>query len=152
MVKLQIDFPAGAYSSNKENIKKVFTLLEYKYNGGHKQGNVLICSWRKNKEENIKGIFTGSGKACKFIITCNDNEVDIFKAFTKPYNAIIKGADDSIKEDLLSVANAKVKQWFTIVPQEKGEPDFFYAKRKEKMMESFKWFVQQEYGRLKDAN
>lgn len=155
MKNIKLHFPAGVYSSKKNDIKAIFKLLDYNYKGGFQKDGKLICSWiRPNDKANIKGIFNGSVQACDFLISCIDSEESIFLGFQKYYGAILVlgEVDKSKSEDLLLEARLKVEKWFTIPKQESGEPQVFYNGRLKKANESYDWFVQQEYKRLKEHN
>ncbi len=151
-MKIKIGFPAGAYSKNKEEIKKVFNILDYKYQNGFQDNNKLVCIWkRKNDKKTIRAVFSGSGQPCYFIVDCDDNEFEVFKSFNA-YNAIVStDLESSIDtQRLLQEAKAKVDKWFTWQKPYKGEPELFYNKRIEKMNQTYEWFVNRELQRMKE--
>lgn len=151
MVKIIIDFPVGAYSQNKDKIKEIFKILDYKYNHGRQvDSNKLVCVWKRQPEkQNIIGVFNGSGKECQFQIECNEDEIKVFHSLAQSYNGTIAGS--IIKnnvEDAVAIATKKVEQWFTIPKREYGEPDVFYNSRLQKAKVSYDWFISQEVKRM----
>jgi hypothetical protein len=151
---LKILFQAGAYSQNKEDIKKVFALLDYKYKSGIQRNDKLICIWKRDlSNQIIKGIFNGSGKPCEFIVDCNDDEQTIFKSFEIAYKArvSIHNENPGNTRQLLEEATKRINKWFTWQKPYKNEPELFYQKRLEKMKESYQWFINKELERLKQS-
>lgn len=153
---LIIKFPAGAYSANKDKIKEVFKILEYKYAGSYSVAdNKLICNWkRKVDNKSIKAIFNGSGQACDFIIDCKQEEIKIFNAIANKYNSEISEYIESTKLviDIQSKAKSNVDKWFTYNKQQKGEPDVFYKYRQQKERLSYQYFIDNEIRKLKQTS
>jgi hypothetical protein len=152
-MKLKVSFQPGAYSSNKDTIKKVFNILDYKYKGAQKANDErMICFWQRSPEKQmIKGIFNGSGKECDFIVECNDDEVQVFQSFEKSFNARISvySENTEIASNLMEKAKQLVDQWFTWQKPYKDEPPLFYEKRIESNKKSYEWFIQRQYDKLK---
>src|SRR6185436_11248805 len=136
------------YSANKDKIKEVFKILDYKYAGAHSvNDDKLICRWkRKSDNKVIKAIFNGSGKACDFIIDCKEDEVKVFNAIAFQYKASISEYKESttVKVDIEKQAKENIDKWFTYNKQQIGEPDIFYKHRQEKEKQSYKFFLNNE--------
>jgi hypothetical protein len=151
---LKVSFPAGAYSANKEDIKKVFSLLDYKYQSGTQRNDKLVCIWKRNlSKQIIKGVFNGSGQPCDFIIDCNEDELKIFQSFETAFKARVSNYNPTQQQTttLIEEATKRVDKWFTWQKPYKNEPELFYQKRLEKMKQSHEWFIQKELERLKQT-
>lgn len=151
--KLLIEFSDGVYSQNKIEIKKVFTILNYKYAGSEQiNENEMICLW-KRKEDNkiIKGIFHGSGKKAEFIIDYVDAERRVFESISKTYNAKLSQYQQpkDLESLLILKAKAQIDKWWTPQLQYKNEPLLFYQRRKEKEKESYNNWIKRIVEQMK---
>lgn len=151
-------FKPGVYSKNKEELKKVIRDCNYKYSGSYDIKSddkvIMVCNWKSlaSKSGMIKAYFYGSGEKVDFIINVEPKTKDIwinlFTAFGANCTDYTPPTND--EKSLKQKAEAIIDCWWTVQNQQyKGEPDYFFQKRKEREERSKKEWIEFEMNKLK---
>lgn len=189
MTLLVAEFPAGAYSSAKVELKEAMKQMGYNYAGGYTPrdspsqdpaSGTMVVNWVKGYSKGnpgklgaqpptIRGIFNGSGAACKFELDVDDEDSDVVFALFASYGASVrtltpetlrKGEpvfgpytrvqapapvplSDADFDRALERARAEVQRFFSWPKKEPGEPDLFFRKRTERAQAEFDAKVQE---------
>ncbi len=155
----------GVYSANKLELKAAWAALGYRYKGGYSAADKnpnpdepgsMHCIWapagsnaiRTMHDLGIYAVFHGHGGPAEFHVICRDVDLQALKDCFEGIGGVLADVRRALKEDgseiegVLARAKAQVERLFSWPVREKGEPDLFWQRRKEKAQLDFDSRVQ----------